>query len=107
MTILSLKNTTINSENIIFNLVNDSDKGGSLRLINLSLNTLSFALSGDNLIDFTIKLENTMINQDDPENKIISVSNSQNGNIYFKNSNITNDKLIILENCKDVYVKFD
>ena len=107
LTILSLKNTTINSENIIFNLVNDSDKGGSLRLINLSLNTLSFALSGDNLIDFTIKLENTMINQNNPENKIISVSNSQNGNIYFKNSNITNDKLIILENCKDVYVKFD
>lgn len=106
LTILSLKNTTINSSGVIFNLIDDSEESGSLRLINLTLNTESFALSGDNLSDFTINLENTMINQENLESDIISISNSQNGNINFVNSNIINDEFIILENCEDVIVKF-
>ena len=106
MTILSLKNTTINSSGVIFNLIDDSEESGNLRLINLTLNTTSFALSGDNLSDFTINLENTMINQENLESDIISISNSQNGNINFINSNIINDEYIILKNCEDVIVKF-
>ena len=106
LTILSLKNTTINSSGVIFNLIDDSEESGNLRLINLTLNTTSFALSGDNLSDFTINLENTMINQENLESDIISISNSQNGNINFINSNIINDEFIILENCEDVNVKF-
>lgn len=108
LTILSFKNTTINSNSndIIFNLIDDSEESGSLRLINLTLNTTSFAVSGDNLSDFTINLENTIINQENLENDIISITNSQNGNINFVNSNIINDEFIILENCEDVIVKF-
>ena len=106
LTILSLKNTTINSSGVIFNLVDDSEESGSLRLINLTLNTESFAITGDNLTDFTINLENTIINQENLENDIISISNSQNGNINFVNSNIINDEYIILKNCEDVIVKF-
>lgn len=106
LTIMSLKNTTINSRGVIFNLVDDSEESGSLRLINLTLNTESFAITGDNLSDFTINLENTMINQENLESDIISISNSQNGNINFVNSNIINDEFIILENCEDVIVKF-
>lgn len=106
LTILSLRNTTINSSGLIFNLVDDSEESGSLRLINLTLNTTSFAITGDNLTDFTINLENTMINQENLESDIISISNSQNGNINFVNSNIINDEFIILENCEDVIVKF-
>lgn len=106
LTILSLKNTTINSSGVIFNLIDDSEESGSLRLINLTLNTESFAITGDNLTDFTINLENTMINQENLESDIISISNSQNGNINFVNSNIINDEFIILENCEDVIVKF-
>lgn len=109
LTILSLKNTTINSNSndIIFNLIDDSEESGSLRLINLTLNTTSFALSGDNLSNFTINLENTIINQENLESDIISITNSQNGNINFVNSNIINNEFIILENCEDVIVKFD
>ena len=109
LTILSLKNTTINSNSndIIFNLIDDSEESGSLRLINLTLNTTSFALSGDNLTDFTINLENTIINQENLESDIISITNSQNGNINFVNSNIINDEFIILENCENIIVKFD
>ena len=107
LTILSLKNTTINSSGVIFNLIDDSEESGSLRLINLTLNTTSFALSGDNLSDFTINLKNTMINQENLESDIISISNSQNGNINFVNSNIINNEFIILENCEDVIVKFN
>lgn len=106
LTILSLRNTTINSRGVIFNLVDDSEESGSLRLINLTLNTTSFAITGDNLSDFTINLENTIINQENLENDIISISNSQNGNINFVNSNIINDEYIILKNCEDVIVKF-
>lgn len=106
LTILSLKNTTINSSGVIFNLIDDSEESGSLRLINLTLNTTSFAITGDNLSDFTINLENTMINQENLESDIISISNSQNGNINFINSNIINDEYIILKNCEDVIVKF-
>ena len=106
LTILSLKNTTINSSGVIFNLIDDSEESGSLRLINLTLNTTSFAITGDNLTDFTINLENTMINQKNLESDIISISNSQNGNINFVNSNIINDEYIILKNCEDVIVKF-
>ena len=109
LTILSLKNTTINSNSndIIFNLIDDSEESGSLRLINLTLNTTSCAVSGDNLSNFTINLENTIINQENLESDIISITNSQNGNINFVNSNIINDEFIILENCEDVIVKFD
>ena len=106
LTILSLKNTTINSSGVIFNLIDDSEESGSLRLINLTLNTESFAITGDNLSDFTINLENTIINQENLESDIISISNSQNGNINFINSNIINDEYIILKNCEDVIVKF-
>ena len=108
LTILSFKNTTINSNSndIIFNLIDDSEESGSLRLINLTLNTTSFALSGDNLSNFTINLENTIINQENLESDIISITNSQNGNINFVNSNIINDEFIILENCEDVIIKF-
>ena len=106
LTILSLRNTTINSSGLILNLVDDSEESGSLRLINLTLNTTSFAITGDNLTGFTINLENTMINQENLESDIISISNSQNGNINFVNSNIINDEFIILENCEDVIVKF-
>ena len=109
LTILSLKNTTINSNSndIIFNLIDDSEESGSLRLINLTLNTTSFALSGDNLSNFTINLENTIINQENLESDIISITNSQNGNINFVNSNIINNEFIILENCENIIVKFD
>ena len=109
LTILSLKNTTINSNSndIIFNLIDDSEESGSLRLINLTINTTSFALSGDNLTNFTINLENTIINQENLESDIISIKNSQNGNINFVNSNIINDEFIILENCENIIVKFD
>lgn len=108
LTILSLKNTTINSNSndIIFNLIDDSEESGSLRLINLTLNTTSFALSGDNLSDFTINLENTIINQENLESDIISITNSQNGNINFVNSNIINDEFIILKSCENVIIKF-
>ncbi len=106
LTILSLRNTTINSSGLIFNLVDDSEESGSLRLINLTLNTTSFAITGDNLTDFTINIENTMINQENLESDIISISNSQNGNINFVNSNIINDEFIILENCEDIIIKF-
>lgn len=109
LTILSFKYTTINSNSndVIFNLIDDSEESGSLRLINLTLNTTSFALSGDNLSNFTINLENTIINQENLESDIISITNSQNGNINFVNSNIINDEFIILENCENVIIKFD